>query len=347
MRALSLTGQARPGPGCWNAARSLTTTLLLLAAWTNAVRAEGFTPSTRLGLVEGRWQINGQVTYRGAPAEGLLMNVRMVNAVFEDRNRPGFDPEANTERFLKQLPNYVAHGVRAFTINLQGGMPGYEGALCSAFEPDGALRPSYMSRVTQVIEASDRAGAAIILGCFYQRQDQVLRDEPAVRAALTNVVRWVRDQGYTNVVIEVVNEYPHRGFDHRILNTPEGQAELIRLAKRTAPGLLVSTSGLGNGRLHPPVIEASDFLLIHFNGTPLEEIPGRIKALKPHGKAIVCNEDDRAGDDFARAAEICVAQGISYGLMLNDLNQYDPFTFNGAADHPAFYAALKRLTTPR
>ena len=50
----------------------------------------------------------------------------MVNATFEDRNHPDFDPEVNTDRFILQVADYVAHGVRAFTLNLQGGMPGYE-----------------------------------------------------------------------------------------------------------------------------------------------------------------------------------------------------------------------------
>ena len=76
------------------------------------------------------------------------------------------------------------HGVNAFTLSLQGGMPGYEGALNSAFEPDGSLRESYLARVARVIEACDRAGLVVILGCFYQRQDQVLADEAAVRAAV-------------------------------------------------------------------------------------------------------------------------------------------------------------------
>jgi hypothetical protein len=52
------------------------------------------------------------------------MNVRMVNAVFEDRDKPDFNAEANTERFIAAIPDYVAHGVDAFTVCLQGGMPG-------------------------------------------------------------------------------------------------------------------------------------------------------------------------------------------------------------------------------
>src|SRR6185295_6148254 len=138
-------------------------------------------PISVVSIVDGRWHFNGVVTCRGSRAEGLLMNLRAVNATFEDRQRPDFDANANTAEFIAQIPDYVAHGVRAFTLCLQGGMPGYEGAVNSAFEADGSLRADYLGRVQRVIEACDRAGAAVILGCFYQRQDQLLRDADAVR----------------------------------------------------------------------------------------------------------------------------------------------------------------------
>src|SRR5262245_17577485 len=110
-----------------------------------------FTPRTRVSLRGVGWCINDELTHRGTRAEGLLMNVRMVNAVFEDRRRPGLDPAAITDRFLAHVPDYAAHGVNAFTLGLQGGMPGYEGALNSAFEPDGSLREPYLARVARVI----------------------------------------------------------------------------------------------------------------------------------------------------------------------------------------------------
>jgi hypothetical protein len=303
-----------------------------------------FSRKTRVSIDGTRWQINGRITYPGARAEGLLMNVRMVNAIFEDRQRPDFDPEANTAAFLDKLPDYVAHGVRAFTICLQGGMPGYEGAVNSAFEPDGSLRPSYSARAGRVIEACDRLGVVVILGCFYQRQDQILRDEAAVRAGVVNTVKWIQQQGFTNVVLEIANEFPHGGFDHKILRSPEGEVELMRLAKQTAPGLLVSTSGIGDGRNAENVSRASDFLLIHFNGVSLQDIPGRIKSLRKFGKPIVCNEDDKTGQEAARAAELSVLSGASWGLMLKDVNQYQPFTFRGAEDDPIVYARLQALT---
>jgi len=301
-------------------------------------------PPTRVAIVAGKWHINGKVTYAGTRAEGLLMNVRMVNSTFEDRNKRDFDADANTERFIAKIPDYAACGVRAFTLNLQGGMPGYEGALNSAFNADGSLREEYLARVGRAIEACDRNGVAVILGCYYQRQSGVLKDEAAIRAGVVNAVNWVRRKRYANVVLEIANEYPHGGFKHRLLKSPAGQVELIRLAKRTWPELLVSTSGVGDGRLDDEVARASDFLLIHFNGTPVEQIPSRIAALKKHAKPIVCNEDDKQGNSAAQAAQACVANGASYGLMLSKLNQYVPFEFTGPKDDPVVYDRFRELT---
>ena len=301
---------------------------------------------TRVAIKDGRWLLNDSVTYGGAKAEGLLMNVRMVNAVFEDAKRPGFDPDANTRRFSAAIPDYVAHGVRAFTINLQGGMPGYEGAVNSAFDAEGNLRDEYLKRVRRVIEACDRAGAVVILGCFYQRQDQALKDEAAVRAAVANVAQWIRGSGFTNVVLEIANEYGHGGFDHKLLRTAAGQVELMTLARKVHPGLLVSTSPVTSGIVPGEVARAADFVLVHFNGTKLEEIPARLKMLREFGKPVVCNEDTKTGPIGAKAAEACVTAGASWGLMLEKRNQHDPFTFGGAKDDEAVYAALRKLTRP-
>ena len=300
--------------------------------------------NTRIRIAGNQWTINGRVTYPGAEAEGLLMNVRMVNSIFEDRKRPDFDPHANTDTFIARIPDYAASGVRAFTVGLQGGMPGYEGAVNSAFNPDGSLRPSYLDRARRVIEACDENGVAVILGCYYQRQDQVLEDKRAVRAGVVHVVEWIREQGFTNVLLEIANEFPHRGFDHEVLKSPAGQAELLRLAKNRAPELAVSTSGIGDGRFADEVARVSDFLLIHFNGVPVDEIPQRINALKKYNKPIVCNEDDKVGERAARAAVLSVANGASWGLMLKDVNQYQPFVFGGPDDDRVVYGRIEELT---
>jgi CubicO group peptidase (beta-lactamase class C family) len=301
---------------------------------------------TRVAIAKEQWLINGEVTYRRAQAEGLLMNVRMVNAVFEDAKRSDFDPAANTNRFIEKIPDYVAHGVQAFTLNLQGGMPGYEGAVNSAFDRSGNLHEAYLRRVRRVIEACDRHGAVVILGCFYQRQDQLLHDETAVRAGVVNVAQWIKGCGFTNVVLEIANEFGHGGFDHNVLRTVAGQVELMALARKVHPGLLISTSDVRSGIVPPEVAQAADFLLVHFNGTKIDDIAARIKALRAFGKPVVCNEDTKTGAAGAKAAELCVAAGGSWGLMLEKANQHYPFAFRGAEDDETVYGALMRLTKP-
>jgi len=313
-----------------------------------SVRKLEFTSArkTCISTKEDKWFINGKITYANTPAEGLLMNVRAVNVTFEDRNRPDFNSKENTERFLQALPDYRAHGVRAFTLNLQGGMPGYEGAHNSAFNPDGTLRPQYLERIKRVIDACDHHGCVVILGCYYQRQDQILQDAEAVRRGVVNAAKWIESQGYTNVVLEISNEFNHGGFNHAILKGVAGQLELIELAQRTVPGLLVSTSGLGNGRMPDAIAETADFILPHYNSTKLADIPKRIQALKRFGKPIICNEDDKVGPDAARAAELSVENGASWGYMNKQVNQYQPFEFDGCRDDHAVYYTLQRLTSP-
>ena len=94
---------------------------------------------TQLSIEGERWLINGQPTYegqryRGWNIEGLLMNSRMTNAVFDDENpvtrglfaypdTGEWDADRNTEEFIAMLPVYRSHGLLAVTVNLQGGSP--------------------------------------------------------------------------------------------------------------------------------------------------------------------------------------------------------------------------------
>lgn len=313
---------------------------------------------TKISIEENRWLINGQPVNKGSSAEGLLMNVRMVNAVFEDTGparinlAPGFDPEKNTGRFVAQVPDYVAHGVRGFTISLQGGSPKYEGAINSAFNANGDLRASYMDRVEEVVRVAESHRAVIILSCFYQRQhshERALKGKQAMLDAVANVAKWILDKKFVNVVLEISNEYAHGGYsewrDGEWLKSVAGQMELIRHAKATAPDLLVSTSGMGNGMIPEAIARASDYITIHFNNTALEDIPERIKQSLTYGKPVICNEDDKIGETGAEAARLSVVAGAGWGLMDSQKNQSVPFEFDGAADDTIVYRMLARLTT--
>jgi len=106
-----------------------------------------FHAKTRVSIEGEKVLINDRPTYPGAPeVEGLLFNIRTVNATFDDtlgevdwwdddgshrqNARAGYgkwsSPEsafANTERFIAALPQYEAHGILAVNLNFQGGHP--------------------------------------------------------------------------------------------------------------------------------------------------------------------------------------------------------------------------------
>jgi hypothetical protein len=108
--------------------------------------------------------------------------------------------------------------------------------------------------------------------------------------------------------------------------------------------MLVSASGLGHGRMNALVAAEADFILIHFNGTKVIDIPKRIRALKKYNKPIVCNEDDKVGNEAVLALQACVNNGCSWGFMYNDLNQYEPFEFKGYNDDRRVYDRFKQVT---
>lgn len=306
---------------------------------------------TRVSIVEDRWYINDKVLNPGTVAEGLLMNVRMVNAVFEDKQignpGSGLAPSVNTDQFIDHIPQYKKVGVNAFTISLQGGHPGYEGAINSAYDPEGGLRDDYMERVERVIKACDELGLVVILSCFYQRQSS-LEGKEAIYRAIENTAEWLRQKAFGNVVLEIANEYKHGGFlkwkDGDWLRSEAAQIELIQKAKAKYPALYISTSGMGDGSYAVSLAEAVDFITIHFNNTPLEKYRARIDILKKYGKPLICNEDDKVGKVGADALLHAVKNGCGWGYMNIKTNQSYPFRFQGTDDDPEVYEMFRVVT---
>lgn len=278
--------------------------------------------STRITIEGEKFLFNGVPTYPGRSfdgnlVEGLLFNTRMVQATFDDENQESakqwaypdtgrWDAERNVEEFIAQLPTYYAKGIRAITLNLQGGMPvtGTERTqpwINSALTPQGDLKPAYVARLEKVLRACDGLGIGVILGYYYFGQDENMADEAAIIRGVDTVTDWLLDTGLENVMVEVNNECDVPLYEHEIL-TPARVHELIARIKtrhRNGRRLLVAASttnwpfrkkaGLPLVRGHDPanvdqdfldrlargsvdkVLEASDFILFHTNG------------LDPHG----------------------------------------------------------------
>lgn len=293
--------------------------LFLVAGPAAAAISASAVRQTRVSIVGEQFQINDRPTYpgrvwRGQRIEGLLLNSRMVQGIYDDLN-PGtvarwaypdtgrWDPERNTREFVAAMPQWRAHGLLAFTLNLQGGSPqGYsrdQPWINSAFAPDGSLRPEYLARLTLILDEADRLGMVVILGFFYFGQDEHLADEAAVLRAVDNAAGWVLDRGYTNVLIEVNNECDLPKYDHAVLRSERVAELIVRVKSREREGrrLLAGTSYAGGGVPDDSVLAVSDFALVHGNG---RNDPQRIRDLIRATRAraawrpmpLVVNEDD-------------------------------------------------------
>jgi hypothetical protein len=282
---------------------------------------------TRVSIVGDKFHINGAPTYKGRtwngkPVEGLLMNSRMVQATFDDRNpdtagrwaypdTKKWDADRNTREFVEMMPVWRKHGLLAVTLNLQGGSPeGYSKNQPwhnSALNADGTLDAKYMARLARVIDRADELGMVVILGVFYFGQDERLKDEAAVLAGVDATVDWLVARKYTNVLVEINNECNVR-YDHAVLQ-PERVHELIARAKKRSADkkhpLPVSTSYGGNTVPKANVVKASDFLLLHGNGVKepkriaeLVELTRKVEGYRP--VPILFNEDDHF--DFDKPA---------------------------------------------
>ena len=157
---------------------------------------------TEVAIHGDSFRINGRPTYagrrwHGQSIEGLLLNARMVQGIFDDlepRTRPlwaypdtgTLGPRAEHPRVPRRHARSGGdHGLLAFTINLQGGSPqGYtkgrqpwhnsaldDGAICGPI-----TWPASSASSTAPTSWAWSSSSAI----FYFGQDERLRDEPAV-----------------------------------------------------------------------------------------------------------------------------------------------------------------------
>lgn len=300
--------------------------------------------------------INGEPTYKGrtwngCSIEGLLFNARMVQGIFDDSNPETrtlwqypdthvWDPDRNTNEFVAAMDDWHAHGLLAFTLNLQGGSPtgyGNKGWLNSAYKQNGDLRQDYCMRLDRILKKADKLGMVVILGLFYFGQDQFLADEAAVIRSVDNVVEWLFETGYRNVIVEINNECNVKSYDHPILK-PDRVHELItrvRAKEQNGYRFLVGTSFSGKSIPTPNVVKTSDFILLHGNGAADPKIIStmvndtkRVAGYRP--MPIVFNEDDHFDFDkplnnFVAAIQSFASWGFFDYRMKGETDIYQGF----------------------
>jgi len=314
----------------------------------------GISSAQTVVSIEGdQFYINGKPTYegrywKGNKIEGLLINSRMVQGIFDDYNpetiplfiypdTEKWDAERNNREFVEAMSEWKSYGLNCFTLNMQGGSPtGYRYTPCKnpGFLKDGSLSEPYMQRLDRILKKADELQIVVILGFFYFGQDQFLTDEYAIINATNNMVNWLLEKHYRHVLIEISNETHFGGsYDHDIL-LPDRIHELINLVKKKKKNeyrYLVGTSFGGMKIPTSNVVSASDFLLIHGNGAKdpeqIQQLADDTKSVKGFRKMpVVNNEDDHYNfDNEENNFSTSIENYISWGYL--------DFRFPGETDY--------------
>lgn len=310
--------------------------------------------NTVLSIQEDRFLINGELTYRDIPDckseyHGLLMNSRMIQGVFDDRQEPSrfhrygkqFNPDRNTDELIQALPEWYAYGLRAITVGFQGGGACFtidnDTVDNNPYSSDGSvLEEAYRNRMKRIIDAADTIGMVVIVSFFYGAQTRFLKDDRAVMRAVKTASNWLRDEGFTNVIIEIANEHDITCYQrHPVLYTEQGVVQLIEIAKRESGGMPVGCSGTG-GYFDVSIAEASDVILIHGNDQSRQKFYNLIqkaKAIQPI-RPIVCNEDSQAISQLG----VAFHEGISWGYYNNMTKQEPPADWGITDGEDQFFA---------
>jgi len=291
----------------------ITSLIFNVFAWSQSNR------KTIVTIKNDQFLINGKLTYEkrywnGNKIEGLLMNSRMVQGIFDDLNpetiqnwnypdTEKWDPDRNTDEFIANMEKWRSYGLLSFTINMQGGSPfGYSSAQPwnnSGFKEDGSLRSDYMNRLEKILDKADELGMVPIVGYFYFGQDERLNDEKAVINAVNNMTEWLLNKNYKNILVEINNECNVNKYDHEILK-PQRVHELIEMVKKNEKNgfrFYVGTSYGGGFIPLPNVVKSSDFILIHGNGVidpaKISAMVDKTRLVEGYSpKPILFNEDD-------------------------------------------------------
>ena len=309
---------------------------------------------TKLKIKGRNFYINDELTYStiegsNPEAHGLLMNARFIQGIFDDKadrsrfNRFGreFDPDKNTDDLIEALPSWYEYGLRAFTVGFQGGGPCYttdnKTIHNNPYGKDGKkLDPDYADRMDRLIRAADKEGMIVIVSFFYGDQARRLKDGQAVINAVKTASHFLRDKGYTNVIIEVANEHNIGAFDdHPIIQTAEGISALIDIAREESGGLPVGSSG-GGGYVNQEVAAASDVVLIHGNGQTRQQLYNMVRKVREWepDKPIVCNEDSQAIGQL----QIAYQTHTSWGYYNNMTKQEPPADWGITNGEDTFFA---------
>lgn len=175
--------------------------------------------------------VRGEKTYLN-DSEILVKGLRCSNALISD---------SATQELIDNLDTFAGYGVSTVSVYFMGSRFGD----VKGYNEDGTLNPIYAERMGRIIEAADREGMVILVGCLYWSNSkgkwESWKQEQANKA-VESTVAWLKEHDYRNVFVDVDNEgmaHRSKGFDTR---------QMVLAGKAVDPSYVIAT----NNRSKPP-----------------------------------------------------------------------------------------------
>ena len=153
----------------------------------------------------------------------LAVGLRFSNALVSD---------AKTDELIATLDTFAGYGVNTISVYFQGSRFGD----VRGYREDATLDPVYAARMGRIIEAADQRGLVVLVGVLYHGDSRGWWrswTQADAERAVANTVRWLKENSYRNVFVDVNNEHMAK-FDD------EG---LIAAGKAVDASFVITTSG--------------------------------------------------------------------------------------------------------
>ena len=196
---------------------------------------------TERGVTGGYvFSVHGEKTYLNGQ-EVLVRGLRCSNALVSDDA---------AQELIDHLDPFAGYGVNTVSVYFMGSRFGD----VKGYNEDGTLNPVYTARMGRIIEAADRRGMIVLVGCLYWGNSRGKWEnwtQAEANRAVESTVAWLKENDYRNVFVDIDNEgmaQRAKGFDPR---------QMVRIGKAIDPCCVIAT----NFRGQPP---AEADLGIHF-----------------------------------------------------------------------------------
>lgn len=183
--------------------------------------SEGYAGDYVFTVRNEKTYLNGQ--------EFLVKGLRCSNALISDET---------TDELIANLDTFARYGVNTVSVFFMGSRFGD----VKGYREDASLNPPYARRMGRIIEAADKCGMVVLVGCLYWSTSKAKWEswtQAEANLAIFNTVRWLKEHNYRNVFIDVDNEgmaLRAKGFDNR---------KMVIAGKAVDPTFVIATNFSG------------------------------------------------------------------------------------------------------